>query len=196
MPPSITNEQYPHPQEENIDYGHKKINNTLMGDSFGSLLTWSTMQYPHCVDKPSLFLQYNTCTITSSKKCIAIFAYNCIVYLHRRPPLVHGTILICKYYINLLLHHPRLLQPHMIHQRQYQHSFIQKHWCFFVFHPTYKNCKDLICFSFKFHNRCSYHHDPIWSYYENLVHCLLSSLHIMIGPMYAILAWIWFHVFP
>jgi hypothetical protein len=156
----------------------------------------STMQYPHCVDKPSLFLQYNTCTITSSKKCIAIFAYNCIVYLHQRPPLVHDTILICKYCFNLLLHHPRLLKPHMIHQMQYQHSFIQNHWCFFVFHPTCKNCKDLIFFSFKFHNRCPYHHDPIWSYYENLVHCLLSSLYIMIGPMYAILAWMWFHVFP
>jgi hypothetical protein len=57
---------------------------------------------------------------TQHKKCIAILAYNFIVYLHQRLPLVHDTILICKYCINLFLNHPRLLEPQMVHQMQYQ----------------------------------------------------------------------------
>jgi hypothetical protein len=36
---------------KNIDYGHNKMNNTLNNKHLMSLLTWSTMQYVHHIDK-------------------------------------------------------------------------------------------------------------------------------------------------
>jgi hypothetical protein len=69
---------------------------------------------------------------------------------------------------------------------------------FFCFSLNMQGLQGLFFFPFKFQNRCLYHRGPIWSYYENLVHCHLSFIHIMVGPLYAILAWMWpsNHVHP
>jgi hypothetical protein len=47
-----TNEQYPHLQEKNIDYGHNKMNNTLVDEGLGSLLEESIMQHFYCINNP------------------------------------------------------------------------------------------------------------------------------------------------
>ncbi len=82
----------------------------------------------------------------------------------------------CPYCKNLLFHYLRLLQLHLLHKMQHPHSFTSNRWCSFVFHPTCKNCKDLIIFLFKFHSRSPCHHGPIWWYCKNLVHCNLSPI--------------------
>jgi hypothetical protein len=40
-----------------------------------------------------------------------------------------------------------------------------------------------------------FHHGPMWRYGENLVHHHFSPHHIMVGRLYAILAWMLFHLF-